>query len=204
MKITYLGHACFLIEGEQKSVITDPFKDIGYDLERATADYCTVSHGHFDHDNVDGVNVAHVVRGAEKGFLAIRTYHDANLGALRGENTVFKFEIDGVTFCHMGDIGEYFCQDLVEEIGKVDVLFIPVGGKYTIDCKEAVKYATAISAKITIPMHYKTPKSQIDVSDERGFTKKMLGVERVAKSVEIDGYLQGEDDVTLVFDTSAF
>lgn len=204
MKITYLGHACFLIEGNQKSVVTDPFKDIGYDLERVKADYCTVSHSHFDHDNVDGVDATCVVRGAQKGFLAIRSYHDANLGALRGENTVFKFEIDGTTFCHLGDLGEYFSQDLVEEIGKVDVLFIPVGGTYTIDCKEAVKYATAISAKITVPMHYKTPKSQIDVSDEKAFVKKMLGVERVDRSVDIDEYLKGEDDVTLVFDTSAF
>ena len=86
----------------------------------------------------------------------------------------------------------------------MDVLFIPVGGKYTIDCAEAVKYANAIGAKITIPMHYKTPKSQIDVSDEKAFVKKRIGVERVAKTVEIDEYLKGEDEVTLVFDSSDF
>ena len=204
MKITYLGHACFLINGKQKSVVTDPFKDIGYQVERVTADYCTVSHSHFDHDFVDGVNATTVVKGAQKGFLAIKSYHDANLGALRGENTVFKFEIDGVWFCHLGDLGEYFCQDLVEEIGEVDVLFIPVGGRYTIDCAEAVKYANAIGAKITIPMHYKTPQSQIDISDEKAFIKKRIGVERVAKTVDIDEYLKGEDEVTLVFDSSDF
>lgn len=203
MQITYLGHACFLIQGKEKSVVTDPFKGIGYDVERVTADYCTVSHSHFDHDNTAGVNAKHIVKGAQKGFLAIKSYHDANLGALRGENVIFKFKIDGVTFCHLGDLGEYFSQDLVDEIGEVDVLFIPVGGTYTIDCKEAVRYATAISAKITVPMHYKTPKSQIDVSDEKCFVKKMVGVEKVASTVDINDYLNGEDKYTLVFDTSA-
>lgn len=202
MKITYLGHSCFLIEGKEKSVVTDPFKDIGYDVERVSADYCTVSHEHFDHNNASGVKVKQVVKSASKGFLAIKSYHDPNLGVMRGENTIFKFVVDGVTFCHLGDLGEFFSNDLVEEIGEVDVLFIPVGGRYTIDCKEAVKYATAISAKITVPMHYKTDRSNIDISSPDAFIKKMAGVERVANSVEIDGYLDSEDKSVLVFDTT--
>lgn len=201
MRITYLGHACFLIEGDKISVVTDPFKDIGYDVERVSADYCTVSHSHFDHDNVAGVDVKEIVKGPHPKFLAIDSYHDERLGSLRGKNTIFKFEIDGITFCHLGDLGEYFSQDLVEEIGKVDVLFIPVGGTYTIDGKEAVKYAEAISAKITIPMHYSTPKSNIDVSDARPFLKRMAGVEKVGVAVEIGDYLKEEENSVLVFNT---
>ena len=52
-------------------------------------------------------------------------------------------------------------------------------------------------------MHYKTPKSQIDVSDEKRFVKNMVGVEKVASTVDINDYLNGEDNVTLVFDTSS-
>ena len=200
MKITYLGHACFLIEGKNQSVVTDPHKDIGYELKRVRANYCTVSHGHFDHDNVEGVDVDEVVRDSHPNFLAIDSYHDASLGSLRGKNTIFKFEIDGIKFCHLGDLGEFFSQDLVDEIGEVDVLFIPVGGKYTIDDKEAVKYATAISAKITVPMHYITPRSEIDISDVKPFLKRMAGVEHVENSTDIDGYLE-EGGYVLVFDT---
>lgn len=201
MRVTFLGHACFLIEGKQKSVVTDPFKDIGYDVERVSADFCTISHSHFDHNNYDGVDVRVVVTKSHPEFLAIDTYHDEHLGALRGKNTVFKFEIDGVTFCHLGDLGEFFSQDLVDEIGEVDVLFIPVGGKYTIDAKEAVKYANAISAKVTVPMHYSTPRSQIDVSDESAFLKRMAGVEHVDSSVDISNYLKQEENSVLVFNT---
>ena len=204
MRITYLGHACFLIEGKQKSVVTDPFKDIGYDLERVKSDYCTVSHSHFDHNNVDGVDAKEVITASRPGFLAIDTYHDEHLGALRGKNVVFKFEIDGAVFCHLGDLGEFFSQDLVDEIGHVDVLFIPVGGKYTIDGKEAVKYANAISAMITVPMHYSTPKSQIDVSDAKTFLKRMPGVEYVESSIEIDDYLSAEENSVLVFNSDKF
>ena len=200
MKINYLGHASFLIEGKEKSVVTDPFKDIGYDVERVIADYCTVSHEHFDHNNVEGVSVKQVIKGSHPEFLAIDSYHDEHLGSLRGKNTIFKFEIDGIKFCHLGDLGEYFSQDLVEEIGEVDVLFIPVGGKYTIDAKEAVRYANAISAKITVPMHYSTPRSNIDVSDVKPFLKRMAGVEFVDRSTDIDEYLS-EENCVLVFDT---
>lgn len=204
MKITYLGHSSFLIEGKEKSVVTDPFSDIGYTVERVTADYCTVSHFHFDHCYVDGVNAKKVVTKTEDGFLAIDSYHDSKLGELRGKNTIFKFTVDGIRFCHLGDLGEYFSDVLVEEIGEVDVLFIPVGGTYTVDGKEASKYANAIKAKITIPMHYKTSKSQIDISGEEVFLKRMAGIERVAKSVEIDCWLKEEENTVLVFDDSAF
>lgn len=204
MKVTYLGHACFLIEGKQKSVVTDPFADIGYTVERVSADYCTVSHGHFDHSFTDGVDVKEIITSAKPSFLAIKSYHDANLGAKRGENTIFKFEIDGITFCHLGDLGEYFSNDLVEEIGKVDVLFIPVGGTYTIDYKEAVKYASAINAKITVPMHYKTPKSNIDVDGVDKYLRRVAGVVQVEKTTEIDEFLDLEENVTLVFDSSEF
>ena len=204
MKVTYLGHACFLIEGEQKSVVTDPFSDIGYTVERVSADYCTVSHGHFDHSYTDGVSVKEVIDCSKPSFLAIKSYHDANLGALRGENTIFKFDIDGITFCHLGDLGEFFTSDLVEEIGEVDVLFIPVGGTYTIDYKEAVKYANAINAKITVPMHYKTPKSQIDIDGVDNFLRRMPGVTRVAKSVDIKEFLNLDENTVLVFDDSEY
>ena len=204
MKITYLGHSCFLIEGKEKSVVTDPFADIGYEMKKVTADYCTISHEHFDHNNESGVSIKKAIRNYTDGFLAIDSYHDSNLGAKRGKNTIFKFVIDGLTFCHLGDLGEYFSQDLVDEIGSVDVLFIPVGGTYTIDAKEAVKFATAIKAPVTIPMHFRTPSSNIDISEIRDFTKRIAGVELVGNTVEIEDYINNDENAVLVFDYSEF
>lgn len=204
MKIKYLGHSSFYIVGKEKSVVTDPFEGIGYDIERVNADYCTVSHGHFDHNAVDKVNAKTVITHTDGDFLAIDSYHDANLGKLRGKNTVFKFTVDGVTFCHLGDIGEYYSDVLGEEIGKVDVLFIPVGGNYTIGGKEAAKYAQALNAAITVPMHYKTPRSDIDIGGAEEFLKRMPGVTHVGEELELTKESLPGEAIVCVFDDDKF
>jgi L-ascorbate metabolism protein UlaG (beta-lactamase superfamily) len=54
MKLTYYGHACFLIETSGKSILFDPFltgnpsvKNV--DIEKIKADYIFITHGHGDH-----------------------------------------------------------------------------------------------------------------------------------------------------------
>lgn len=159
-------------------MVTDPFKDIGYSMENITADYCLSSHDHFDHNAVELVNakvtvtdVSYVSSCVDIGLSVISTYHDECKGVKRGNNLVYKFVVDGVKFAHLGDFGEGFSDDFVKKIGEVDVLFIPVGGTYTIDCKTAVKYVNAVKPKIAVPMHYKTPRSNIDISGCSDFLK---------------------------------
>ena len=184
MKIKYLGHSAFLFCGKDKSVVTDPFSGIGYPMEKVKADYCLISHDHFDHDYVDGVECKKIIRRTEDGFLAIDTFHDPNLGKLRGKNVAFKFSVDGVTICHLG---EYLTESLTEEIGKVDVMLIPVGGNYTIDGKEAANYVLNTHPKIVIPMHYKTPNLDIDVDSVDKFLLTLgIPYETCGEEIEID------------------
>ena len=187
MKIKYLGHSAFLFCGKDKSVVTDPFSGIGYPMEKVKADYCLISHDHFDHDYVDGVECKKIIRRTEDGFLAIDTFHDPNLGKLRGKNVAFKFSVDGVTISHLGDVGEYLTESLTEEIGKVDVMLIPVGGNYTIDGKEAANYVLNTHPKIVIPMHYKTPNLDIDVDSVDKFLLTLgIPYETCGEEIEID------------------
>ena len=139
MIIEYLGHSAFLIKGE-KSVVLDPFKSIGYDMQKVTCDYCISSHNHFDHNAFDRVNCSKIAAQADGatpvGFEGInlsriKTYHDDKMGKLRGDNYVSVFSIDGVTFAHLGDLGEADNQQLIAALNGVDVLFIPVGGTGT-------------------------------------------------------------------------
>lgn len=204
MNIEYLGHSSFFLQGFDKSVVTDPFNGIGFDLKRVTCDYCTVSHNHFDHNYIAGVNAKKIITSSEDGFLAIDSYHDPHLGTLRGENRIFVFEIDGIKFCHMGDIGEYFTDRLVEEIGRIDVLFIPVGGNYTIGSAEAAKYAQAIKAKITVPMHYKTKRSEIDISDAGDFLRRMPNVIKVSDTIKLTRESLPEYESVYVFSDDNF
>ena len=177
MKIRYLGHACFqLIADDGTCLITDPYTKVGYELPLGLwADIVTVSHRHFDHNYTQAVQNGVVI--AEKGeycfknikITGIDSWHDEKQGALRGANVIYKIMIDGITFCHLGDLGEEYSAELVRAIGNVDVLLIPVGGTYTLDSTMAKAYADGIAPKKVIPMHYKPSDGKLDIASAEPF-----------------------------------
>lgn len=171
MKIKYLGHSCFLLtESTGTSVLCDPYKDVGYEMPEVSADAVTISHHHYDHDNVGAVGGNPVVLDMEKGYdlpgveiNAISSYHDGAHGALRGDNVIFKFRMDGLDVCHLGDLGEECTPELIEAILPVNVLLIPVGGNYTIDAAAAKEYVDRIMPDVVIPMHYRSKGCALDI-----------------------------------------
>ena len=163
--IEWLGHACFLIRGSRVSVIIDPFAQesgLLYPAIDVHADVVLVSHEHLDHNCVAAVRGApRVIRGqgewsAPMSIRGITANHDASGGALRGKTTIYAFELDGISFCHLGDLGEIPTDEVVRRIGAVDVLMIPVGGFFTIDHEGADTVVDMLRPKLVIPMHYKT------------------------------------------------
>lgn len=168
MIINYLGHSAFKLRGKF-SVVTDPFGDIGYKMQKQTADFCLCSHLHFDHNASDLVDCKFVTfgekidSGSDISLEIIPSFHDEFLGAKRGKNSIYKFVIDDICFCHMGDFGENDFSSFQNRINKVDVLMIPIGGKYTISPLQAIEIIDLLKPKIAIPMHYKTAKSTIDI-----------------------------------------
>jgi len=178
MKIRYLGHSCFVLtESTGTSIVTDPYGDIGFDLPETTADAVTVSHSHYDHNNVSAVKGTPVVIDREGQYeiggvhiTAIKSYHDNENGNKRGDNLIIKFRMDGIEVCHLGDLGEECSSSLIEALLPVHVLLIPVGGTYTIDAKEAKEYVDRIMPSIVIPMHYKTKGLDMDIDKADEFT----------------------------------
>ena len=172
MKIEYLGHSCFkLTESTGTSVVCDPYDpSVGYDMPEVSADAVTVSHHHYDHDNVKagGGNPA-VIDGECSYDLpgveinAIKSFHDGTRGKKRGDNLIFKFRMDGIDICHLGDLGEACSSELIDVLLPVNVLLIPVGGTYTIDAEMAKEYVDRIMPDIVIPMHYRTKDCKLDI-----------------------------------------
>ena len=200
MKVKYLGHSCFEFTDKNGVVlITDPYTRVGYELPNGLrADIVTVSHGHFDHNFTQGIQVERVVNTsspcAYKGveICGVESYHDEKAGALRGQNVIFKFAMDGLTVCHMGDIGEKVSKELAERIGKVDVLLIPVGGTYTVDAFGAKAYVDIISPNVVIPMHFKTADGTIDITGVQPFLSLCeKGYSTVNEEVEITAETRG-------------
>ena len=166
MKVTWLGHSCFLLQGEEGiTILLDPFFEdsVGYPLPKLKADMVMISHDHTDHNNVDaaGSNSQVIFGPGEYSSLGleirgIRSFHDQKKGRLRGENTIFCFELEGIRICHLGDLGHILSPSQISEIGPVDLLFLPVGGRYTIDAKGADEVIEQIHPALVVPMHYRT------------------------------------------------
>ena len=176
MEIQYFGHSCFaLIDNNGISVLTDPYTKVGYELPKGlSADIVTVSHAHFDHAYVENIAYSFLVHQSgqqTENIVGIDSYHDEKQGALRGKNVIYKITIDGIIFCHLGDLGEAVSVEMVEKIGKVDVLLIPVGGTYTIDAEQAKAYVDALSPKTVIPMHYRPLDGILDIDSIEKFLK---------------------------------
>lgn len=164
IQIRWHGHSCFEITNDV-TLVTDPHdgKSIGIPAPVVEGDIILVSHDHYDHNSVKSVEKggSKVVKDERKRTIfnvdikGIKTYHDENSGEIRGENIIFKFLIDGVRFCHLGDLGHKIEDGIVEKIGTVDILFIPVGGNFTIDSDDALEIIKLIKPTIIVPMHYK-------------------------------------------------
>ena len=161
--------------------MTDPFdKKIGLTPPRGSVDIVTVSHDHFDHNNVKAVGgEPFIIDGPGeyevKGMriTGIASYHDKKKGEERGLNTIYLIKVDGIRTCHLGDLGqEKLTDSQLEAIGDIDVLMIPVDGVYTLSAREAVKIVKQIEPGIVIPMHYKLPGLTEKLADVKDFLKE--------------------------------
>jgi len=182
MEIKYLGHSSFLIKTKTTKIVTDPFDPemVGIKFPKTEADIVTVSHQHKDHNNTKAVqspdsNLQPLIIDMPGEFekmgvriFGFQSFHDKTGGSERGENILYKFEAEGISVLHCGDLGLIPEESFLELIGEVDILMVPVGGVYTIDSDEAVSLVKKIEPKIVIPMHYGSDKLA-PVSD---FTKK--------------------------------
>lgn len=191
MDIIYLGHSSFKLKGKKATVITDPFEpqSVGLKFPKIDADIVTTSHNHPDHNAISLIGSGpfviqepgeYEVKGVS--VIGVSSYHDGVEGKERGKNTIYNIEIDGIHILHLGDLGHPLSDKEIEEIGGVDILFIPVGGTYTITAKQAQEIIPEIDPSIVIPMHYGRPdldqKTFSELTDLSTF-QKLVGAEAV-------------------------
>ncbi len=181
MDINWLGHSCFKIKGKEAVLVTDPCSpQTGYSMGKVKADIVTLSHNHPGHSYLDGVEGDYrIIRGPGeyelKGVFitGIATFHDKSDGEERGKNNIYMIEMDGITICHMGDVGHLLSSKVIEDLGSVGVLLLPVGGLSTIDSTVAAEIVRTMAPRIVIPMHYKTPVVSRDLELVDKFLKKL-------------------------------
>lgn len=183
MDIYWLGQAAFKIKGKSATLIIDPFNPsfTGLKIPKdLSADLVLVSHQHDDHNFTAAVlGQPLVIAGPGEyeargvGVLGVGTYHDNSSGSQRGKNTVYKILLDGVSLVHLGDLGHALSNDQVDQIGRCDVLMVPVGSVYTIGSQVGATVVAQLEPKIVIPMHYKLPDLKFELLGVEGFLKEM-------------------------------
>jgi len=171
MKIKWYGQSCFLLSANDGTkLLMDPFKSdshLNYKQVNERVDIVTVSHEHADHNYTDALpgkpdiikgDVDTIVRGVR--IKGVSVAHDDEGGKKLGANTVFRVVMDGVSVCHLGDLGQRLSAQQIESIGAIDVLLVPVGSVFTIDVEGANLICGDVKPRIAIPMHYKTDRCQ--------------------------------------------
>ncbi len=163
VEVIWHGHACFELRGMRVTVVFDPFKGIGLPEPKADADVVLCTHSHRDHNNAEpvlksgGVILEGFVGSREIQDVAVNgtaTFHDATGGSQRGQNSVYVVQLDGLAFCHLGDLGHDLTTEQTTKLGANDVLFVPVGGGPTIGPEVAAVIVERLKPTITVPMHY--------------------------------------------------
>ena len=165
MKIRWHGHSCFEISDSETKIIIDPHdgKSIGIKPPTLSANIVLISHDHFDH------NATRMIRGeyscifADPGKKKIGniviegfpSYHDEEMGVLRGLNVIYKFKMDGITVCHCGDLGDIPSEEVIDALRGVDIIFVPTGETITLSISKLEAFLDIIDPKIIVPMHYK-------------------------------------------------
>ncbi len=183
MKITWLGHACFLLEGS-KQVLIDPFVPEG--TIDCSPDMVAVTHGHADHLGIaeelgchticmnelakvlgsrgldcDPMNIGGTISYEGVTFTMTQALHSAwfeaeGPGFYGGTAAGFVITMDGVSVYHAGDTGLFSDMKLIRDLYRPDVALLPIGGRFTMGPDEAMIAATFVGAPIVIPMHYNT------------------------------------------------
>jgi L-ascorbate metabolism protein UlaG (beta-lactamase superfamily) len=180
MDIVSCGHSSFRIRGKTVTVVTDPFDPAFTGLKfprHIESDIVTVSHDHEDHNAVSQVEgKPFVVKGPGEyeikgvGIVGIPSDHG---NGIKEVNTIYRIEMDDLSIVHLGDLGRMLMSTEVDELDGVDILFIPVGGKYTIDAGTAAKLVSEIDPSIVIPMHYSRPGLKFELAPVSAFLKEM-------------------------------
>jgi L-ascorbate metabolism protein UlaG (beta-lactamase superfamily) len=169
VRITYIGHATFLIESPQGVRIATDYND--FVPPPVLPDIATMNHAHLTHytDNPDPA-IKYVLRGwgpsPDKPSVWDLRYRDVRVrnvptnirsfggGTERYGNSVFIFEIANLCIAHLGHLHHTLTQQQLDDIGRVDVVLAPVDGSYTLDLDGMMDVLTALKAPLVIPMHF--------------------------------------------------
>ncbi len=185
MEITWYGQTCFhLAEREKATIVTDPYPpDAGLTYPKSRARIVTASRDHPDCRYTSGVRGPFKLLDGPGEYeiggifvTGIPTFADDKQGASRGLNTIFTFNTNGLTVCHLGQLGHVPTQSQLEALDTVNVLLVPVGGGGSLTPAQGLEAISLIEPNVAIPMYYHVP----------GLTNTLEPLERFLKEMGLE------------------
>jgi len=217
VKVQWFGQSCFqIISPARVKILTDPFApDLGYAMPSVSPDIVLVSHEHFDHNFVrmakGNPRVFHGLNPETKGWnkieftlkdvhiYSVNAWHFENASdSSRGKDSIMVIEMPGMRLAHVGDLGRPLTPEQIAQIGKADVLFLPVGGVYTIDAEAANKVVSQLNPQIIFPMHYKTAALKLDLNKLEPFLAGKKNVKRISGNSYLISKLPDQQEIIVL------
>jgi len=210
MKLTYFGHAAVGMETDGGvRVLIDPYlpgafgNKLRYSDIPGKWDIVVITHEHLDHNHVaPGFGKPVVLRapGSVSG-IDVRMYrarHGDNLGTMEALTNVAALLLDDLRVVHPGDLGENVPAELIANLTGADLMFVPVGGRFTLGPKGAADFISAVRPRLVIPVHYKTAACDLPIEPVDAFLRVCpFPVKRLNDSTAIidSGTLPARTDV---------
>lgn len=162
VKIIWHGHSCFELKSDEATIVIDPYDYVtGYGTLNLKADLILTSHEHGDHNAKERVQLSG--RTPAIDVEVIDSFHDDEGGKKRGKNRIHIVTLGGKRIAHLGDLGHALSDSQLERLQRISLIFIPVGGHYTIDADAAARIIRQIKPDLTVPMHYREGEAGFDV-----------------------------------------
>lgn len=186
MKVTFHGACCFSFEGKNATIIIDPSIEQKNTIHLDEKILLTTQSEYAPDTNLS--KDSHVcdwpgeyeISGVSMTGVATPHYSDDP----QKQNTLFRWIIEGMKICHLGNITKNPSSEIIEKIGDIDVLCIPIGGRETfLNAKEAKDIIERIEPRIVLPMKYGSPDSDENLDDIEKFFHEMGEKDLEQKSV---------------------
>src|SRR6185437_6875332 len=168
VRLSYIAHSTFLIESPQLVRVATDYND--YVRPPVIPDIATMNHAHSTHYSLSpDSGIKYVLHGwadDQKPARIDLQYKDVRVrnvptnirtfdgGTERHGNSIFIFEIASLCIVHLGHLHHTLTQQQLDEIGRPDVVLVPVDGSYTLDLDGMIEVLQALKARVMIPMHF--------------------------------------------------
>ncbi len=192
MDITWHGYSCFTLKTKNCTVVLDPYSDaVGLKLPALKADIVLISKQEEEHNNVAAIKEPgqvidwpgeYEVKGVAITAHTLPQTKEKK-STKGGASLYFLLEIDGINICFLGDLQGELSDELIEGIGDVDLLMLPIGGNGTMDAKQAHNVIEEIEPRAILPMHYAVPGVKATLDGVEVFLKQggVTGIEAKEK-----------------------